>query len=61
VALQPLIDALAAEVMASDTLHVDDTAVPVLAPDRPAQLGTSVLISGIWYKTSYFYPTFGFV
>src|SRR5215204_1036005 len=30
--LQPLIDALAAEVMASDTLHVDDTPVPVLAP-----------------------------
>jgi transposase len=31
-ALQPLIDALAAEVLASDTLHVDDTPVPVLAP-----------------------------
>jgi transposase len=31
-ALQPLIDALAAEVMRSDTLHVDDTPVPVLAP-----------------------------
>jgi transposase len=31
-ALQPLIDVLAAEVMASDTLHVDDTPVPVLAP-----------------------------
>ena len=31
-ALQPLIDALAAEVMVSDTLHVDDTPVPVLAP-----------------------------
>src|SRR5437773_6936537 len=31
-ALQPLIDALAAEVMASVTLHVDDTPVPVLAP-----------------------------
>jgi transposase len=31
-ALQPLIDALAAEIMASDTLHVDDTPVPVLAP-----------------------------
>src|SRR6202140_2561258 len=31
-ALQPLIGALAAEVMASDTLHVDDTPVPVLAP-----------------------------
>ena len=30
--LQPLIDALAAEVMTSDTLHVDDTPVPVLAP-----------------------------
>src|SRR5207244_12993700 len=31
-ALQPLIDALAGAVMASDTLHVDDTPVPVLAP-----------------------------
>jgi transposase len=31
-ALKPLVDALAAEVMASDTLHVDDTPVPVLAP-----------------------------
>jgi transposase len=31
-ALAPLIDTLAAEVMASDTLHVDDTPVPVLAP-----------------------------
>jgi len=31
-ALAPLIDALAANVMASDTLHVDDTPVPVLAP-----------------------------
>src|SRR5437016_1964833 len=29
-ALDPLIDALAADVMASDTLHVDDTPVPVL-------------------------------
>ena len=31
-ALQPLIDALAAEVVAPNTLHVDDTPVPVLAP-----------------------------
>jgi len=31
-ALQPLIDALAAEIMTSDTLHVDDTPVPVPAP-----------------------------
>jgi hypothetical protein len=31
-ALQPLIDALAAEVMGSAVLHVDDTPVPVLAP-----------------------------
>ena len=31
-ALNPLINALAADVMASDTLHVDDTPVPVLAP-----------------------------
>ena len=31
-ALKPLVDALAAEVMRSETLHVDDTPVPVLAP-----------------------------
>ncbi len=31
-ALRPLIEALATEVIASDTLHVDDTPVPVLAP-----------------------------
>ncbi len=31
-ALKPLVDALAADVFASDTLHVDDTPVPVLAP-----------------------------
>ena len=31
-ALKPLVDALAADVMGSDTLHVDDTPVPVLAP-----------------------------
>src|SRR5258708_6712526 len=31
-ARQPLIDALAADVMASATFHVDDTPVPVLAP-----------------------------
>src|SRR5271170_340979 len=31
-ALKPLVDALAADVMTSDTLHVDDTPVPVLAP-----------------------------
>jgi transposase len=30
--LQPLVDALAGEVMASDSLYVDDTPVPVLAP-----------------------------
>jgi transposase len=30
--LAPLIDALAADIMGSDTLHVDDTPVPVLAP-----------------------------
>src|SRR6202048_2086680 len=29
---KPLIDALASDVLASDTLHVDDTPVPVLAP-----------------------------
>src|SRR5262249_59319043 len=31
-ALQPLVDALAIDVLAGDTLHVDDTPVPVLAP-----------------------------
>ena len=31
-ALQPLVDALAADVLSSETLHVDDTPVPVLAP-----------------------------
>ena len=31
-ALQPLVDALAGAVMFSDTLYVDDTPVPVLAP-----------------------------
>src|SRR5436305_7663759 len=31
-ALNPLIEALTTEVMTSDTLHVDDTPVPVLAP-----------------------------
>ena len=31
-ALKPLLDALAADVLAGDTLHVDDTPVPVLAP-----------------------------
>src|SRR5947209_17410028 len=30
--LKPLVDALAADLLASDTLHVDDTPVPVLAP-----------------------------
>lgn len=31
-ALKPLVDALATDVLAGDTLHVDDTPVPVLAP-----------------------------
>src|SRR5439155_990809 len=31
-ALKPLVDALAADVLAGDSLHVDDTPVPVLAP-----------------------------
>src|SRR6201993_687293 len=31
-ALQPLVDTLATDVLAGDTLHVDDTPVPVLAP-----------------------------
>src|SRR5215472_15669205 len=30
--LKPLVDALAADIIGSDTLHVDDTPVPVLAP-----------------------------
>jgi transposase len=30
--LKPLVEALAADILASDTLHVDDTPVPVLAP-----------------------------
>jgi transposase len=30
--LKPLVDALATDVLAGDTLHVDDTPVPVLAP-----------------------------
>jgi hypothetical protein len=32
VALKPLVDRLAADILTSDTLHVDDTPVPVLAP-----------------------------
>jgi hypothetical protein len=32
VALKPLVDALATNVLAGNTLHVDDTPVPVLAP-----------------------------
>jgi len=32
VALQPLVDALTADILGGDTLHVDDTPVPVLAP-----------------------------
>src|SRR6516225_10240085 len=41
VALQPLVDALAGEVIASEALHVDDTPVPVLAPgkERPTPDG----------------------
>ena len=31
-ALKPLVDALATDVLSSETLHVDDTPVPVLAP-----------------------------
>src|SRR5262249_33459499 len=31
-ALKPLVDALATDVLAGDTLHIDDTPVPVLAP-----------------------------
>jgi hypothetical protein len=31
-ALKPLVEALAVDILASDTLHVDDTPVPVLAP-----------------------------
>jgi transposase len=35
VALAPLVDAPAAGIMGADTLHVDDTPVPVWAPARP--------------------------
>jgi hypothetical protein len=47
-ALQPLVDALAADILASDTLHVDDTPVPVLAPARPrrADCGPTCATSG---------------
>jgi hypothetical protein len=46
--LQPLVDALAVEVLASDNLHVDDTPVPVLAParPRPAGCGLTFAMSG---------------
>src|SRR5438445_12058942 len=51
-AFNPLIDVLAAEVMASDTLHVDDTPVPVLAPvrgrPRPGDYGYMSAMSGHW-------------
>jgi transposase len=46
----PLVDALAAEVVASDILHVDDTLVPALAPGtgrpRPADYGLTSATSG---------------
>ncbi len=49
-ALQPLVDALGLDVLASDTLHVDDTPVPVLAPawarPRPAGCGPTFAMSG---------------
>ena len=43
-ALKPLVDALATDVLAGDTLHVDDTPVPVLAPGtgKTARLSTDV-------------------
>src|SRR5438874_5625443 len=51
-AFNPMIDVLAAEVMASDTLHVDDTPVPVLAPvrgrPRPGDYGYMSAMSGHW-------------
>ena len=45
-ALKPLVDALAADVMGSDTLHVDDTPVPVSgAGDRQDQDRAAVDLS----------------
>jgi transposase len=41
--LAPLIDTLAADVMGSDTLLVDDTPVPVLAPGAG-----KTKIGGLW-------------
>jgi len=38
-ARKPLVDALAADILAGDSLHVDDTPVPVLAPARPRPAG----------------------
>jgi len=49
-ALAPLVEALAVEVTTSDTLHVDDTPVPVLAPGNgkpgPAGSGSMSATSG---------------
>jgi transposase len=49
-ALKPLVDALAADVIAGETLYVDDTPVPVLAPGtgkpRPAGCGLMFATSG---------------
>jgi transposase len=49
-ALTPLVDALAAEIIRSDTLHVDDTPVPVLAPGngktKTGRLWVYVVTSG---------------
>jgi transposase IS66 family protein len=41
-ALQPLVDVLATDVLAGDTLHVDDTPVPVLAPGTGKTVRVSI-------------------
>jgi hypothetical protein len=60
--MAPLIDALAAEEMSSDTLHVDDTPVPVLAPGK-TKIGPRVtrVLFGRSDKQSVaaIYPAFG--
>jgi transposase len=49
-ALKPLVDALATDVLTGDTLHVDDTPVPVLAPGtgktKTGRLWTYVAMNG---------------
>ena len=61
-ALPPLVDALATDVLASDTLHVDDTPVPVLAPGtgKTGRLWTpAVARAGSTFATSGRLPAHG--